>query len=77
MLDSFAMRPTIRPPPRPFPCPLALRAVVFDWYHVDADTRREALNSELDASLTIQNEDVYISEMVQVGARSRTCTRTC
>ncbi len=49
-------------------------AVLFDWYHVDAVSRRDALNAELDASLQIQNEDVYISELVQVGLRrARVC----
>lgn len=44
--------------------------VVFDWYHLDAATRRDELRRELDASLAIQNEDIAISESVQSGLAS-------
>jgi hypothetical protein len=44
--------------------------VIFDWYHLDAESRRGELNSELDSSLAIQNEDVWISERVQTGLMS-------
>jgi choline monooxygenase len=45
--------------------------VVFDWYHVDAATKKEGLLNELDASKQIQDEDVAISESVQSGLMSR------
>lgn len=59
--------------------------VIFDWcdrlslrrpltfrYHRDAATRKEQLLKELDNSVAIQDEDVYISESVQSGLLSKT-----
>jgi choline monooxygenase len=46
--------------------------VIFDWYHKEANTRKEELLRQLDSSVAIQDEDVYISESVQNGLLSKT-----